>query len=77
MALCAGVGMLESQLQLAPAIEPGFCLLADGLALVVDEARADQLRCSGNGVVALQSAAAFVVLARRAVLISQGTKNAI
>jgi DNA (cytosine-5)-methyltransferase 1 len=69
--------ILESQPQLAPAIKPGFRLLADGLALVVDEARADQLRCSGNGVVALQSAAAFVVLARRAGLIPKGTNDEI
>lgn len=50
---------------LAPAVEPGFCVLVDGLAVVVDEARADQLRCGGNGIVALQAAVAFVVLARR------------
>jgi DNA (cytosine-5)-methyltransferase 1 len=50
---------------LSPAIEPGFRLLVDGLALVVDQSRADQLRCAGNGVVATQAATAFVVLARR------------
>jgi hypothetical protein len=37
-------------------------LLADGVALVVDESRADQLRCGGNGVVAIQAAVAFAVL---------------
>ena len=47
---------------LAPAIEPGIRLLADGVALVVDESRADQLRCGGNGVVAIQAAVAFAVL---------------
>ncbi len=31
----------------------------------IDEARADQLRCGGNGVVALQAAVAFVELFRR------------
>jgi len=51
---------------LAPATESGVRVLADGLAVVVDESRADQLRCVGNGVVALQAAVAFVVLARRA-----------
>lgn len=50
---------------LQPAIEPGLCVLADGVALVVDESRADQLRCGGNGVVAIQGAAAFVELVRR------------
>jgi DNA (cytosine-5)-methyltransferase 1 len=50
----------------APAIKPGLRLLADGVALVVDESRADQLRCSGNGVVALQAAVALYVLDRRA-----------
>lgn len=49
----------------APAVKPGVRVLADGCALVVDASRADQLRCSGNGVVALQAAAAFVELVRR------------
>jgi DNA (cytosine-5)-methyltransferase 1 len=40
--------------------------VADGLALVVDESRSDQLRAVGNGVVALQAAAAFVALVQRA-----------
>lgn len=51
---------------LAPAIEPGLRVLADGVAYVVDESRADQLRCGGNGVVALQAAVAVVELGRRA-----------
>jgi DNA (cytosine-5)-methyltransferase 1 len=49
---------------LAPAIEPGFRVLADGPTWLVDEYRVDQLRASGNGVVALQAAAAFRVLVR-------------
>lgn len=49
-----------------PAIEPGFHVLANGLAVVVDESRADQLRCAGNGVVATCAATAFVELVRRA-----------
>ena len=51
---------------LAPAVEPGVRLVADGQSLVVDLCRADQLRCSGNGVVALCAAVAFVELMRRA-----------
>lgn len=56
---------LANNPHLAPAIKPGLCVLADGLALVVDESRTDQLRCAGNGVVAVQSAACFVELFRR------------
>jgi len=50
---------------LAPAFEPGIRVLADGSAAVVDEYRAHQLRCGGNGVVPLQAAAAIVELFRR------------
>jgi DNA (cytosine-5)-methyltransferase 1 len=50
---------------LAPAVEPGIRVLADGVALVVDESRADQLRCGGNGVVATAAAIAFAVLLGR------------
>lgn len=50
---------------LHPAIEPGLHMLADGAAVVVDESRADQLRCCGNGVVPLQAATALVELMRR------------
>lgn len=52
--------------QLSPALKPGLRVLADGLAVVVDESRADQLRAVGNGVVPLQAATAFVLAARRA-----------
>ena len=48
-----------------PAIEPGVRLLASGMALVLDESRADQLRCGGNGVVAIQGAVALIELVRR------------
>lgn len=51
---------------LAPAVEPGVCLLADGMAYLVDESRAHQLRQVGNGVVPLQAAVALVELVRRA-----------
>lgn len=50
----------------APATQPGVRMLVNGLALVVDESRNHQLRQVGNGVVPLQAAVAFVVLARRA-----------
>lgn len=58
--------LLEQCPQLAPAVEPGFRVLVDGLALVVDENRADALRITGNGVVPLQAAIAAVVLFQRA-----------
>jgi DNA (cytosine-5)-methyltransferase 1 len=65
--------ILERAPWLAPAVpngctastESGFCGVADGLAVVVDAARADQLRAIGNGVVPLQAAFAFRILARR------------
>lgn len=63
---CAGVGMLGEGLR------AGFRVLVDGLALVVDQSRADQLRCTGNGVVPCQAAAAFIELARRAGLLGTG-----
>ena len=49
----------------APATKPGVRMLADGLAIVVDESRTHQLRQIGNGVVPLCAAAAVVVLFRR------------
>lgn len=52
---------------LAPAVESGFCCLVDGQPFLVDESRSDQLRSSGNGVVALCAALAFVVLVERGV----------
>ena len=51
---------------LAPAVEPGVRMLADGMAYLVDESRAHQLRQVGNGVVPLQAAVALVELVRRA-----------
>lgn len=51
--------------QLAPAVESGFRCVADGRDLVVDESRADQVRCTGNGVVDVQAAAACCELLRR------------
>lgn len=57
---------------LAPAVEPGVRMLANGLAYVVDESRNHQLRQVGNGVVPLQAAVAIVTLARRAGLFEWG-----
>ena len=64
--------ILRERPWLAPAVlagekapESGVRGMADGDALVVDESRADQLRAIGNGVVALQAAVAFTILARR------------
>jgi DNA (cytosine-5)-methyltransferase 1 len=54
---------------LAPATQSGFRVLVDGMAYVVDASRADQLRCVGNGVVALQAALAFAVLLSRTLLL--------
>lgn len=52
-------GILEQWPFLAPASEPGVCLVVDGLAHPLDCARADSLRAGGNGVVALAGALAF------------------
>ena len=50
---------------LAPAIKPGFRVLVDGVAYVVDTERAAQLRSTGNGVLPLQAAVAFIELIGR------------
>lgn len=50
---------------LAPAIESDVRCVVDGMPLLVDESRTDQLRAIGNGVVALSAACAYVQLARR------------
>lgn len=54
---------------LAPALdktaESGLRGVADGLADRSHDCRAQRLKCVGNGVVALQAAAAAVVLVRR------------
>jgi hypothetical protein len=51
---------------LAPAVESGVRVSLDGVAVVVDANRADQLRAIGNGCVSVQVAAAFIELSRRA-----------
>lgn len=58
--------IVSNRPDLAPAVEPGVRMLADGMAYLVDESRAHQLRQVGNGVVPLQAAVALVELVRRA-----------
>lgn len=58
--------IITSSPWLAPAIEPAFRELVDGVAFDMGDCRSARLRCVGNGVVPLQAAAAVVVLARRA-----------
>jgi hypothetical protein len=52
-------GIITRWPALAPATEPGVCLVVDGVAYPLDSARADSLRAGGNGVVALAGALAF------------------
>lgn len=59
-------GIVANHAHLAPATEPDVCLLADGVAYMVDASRSDQVRACGNGVVPLQAAGAFVALVQRA-----------
>jgi DNA (cytosine-5)-methyltransferase 1 len=66
----AGLSADPGECPWAPATQPGVRLLVDGLALVVDESRSDQLRAIGNGVVALTAACAYVQLAWRAGVLS-------
>lgn len=58
-------GLIERYPFFAPATQPGIRLLADGMAFLVDASRTDQLRAAGNGVVAIQGAAALIELIRR------------
>jgi DNA (cytosine-5)-methyltransferase 1 len=58
-------GIIAASPWLAPATQPGVCGVAHGLAFAVDEHRTQRLRACGNGVVALQAAAAIVQLFRR------------
>ena len=61
--------IVEQSPYLAPALEPAFRCVVNGLAFDMGDCRAPRLKCAGNGVVALQAATAFVVLARRAGLV--------
>ncbi|VTU38399.1 Modification methylase HhaI [Variovorax sp. PBS-H4] len=58
--------ILERWPEVAPALEPDFCGLADGMAFDMADSRAPRLKCVGNGVVATCAAVAFVELVRRA-----------
>ncbi|MBL8469675.1 DNA cytosine methyltransferase [Methyloversatilis discipulorum] len=58
--------ILAAHPYLAPALEPAFRELVDGVAFDMGDSRSARLRCVGNGVVPLQAATAVVVLARRA-----------
>ena len=49
---------------LIPAIEPGVRVVVDGVSVVLDESRADQLRSAGNAVVVAQAYVAFRQLLR-------------
>ena len=57
--------IIKNKPELAPALEPTFCELVNGLAFNMDDCRAARLKCVGNGVVALCAATAFVLLATR------------
>lgn len=57
--------ILNSEPWRAPAVESGLRVLVDGASLVLDEARADQLRCGGNGCVPLAAAVATVFLLQK------------
>ena len=59
--------ILADHPDLAPATQPAVRRMDDGMA-----ARLDRLRACGNGVVAVQGAAALVLLARRAGLTTTG-----
>lgn len=58
--------ILDEFPEVAPALEPTFRSVVNGLAFDMGDSRAARLKCVGNGVVALSAAVAFVVLARRA-----------
>ena len=60
----AWAGVLAERPDLAPAVEPPLRGMADGSPGKL-AGRADQLRAGGNGVVVLQAAYAFAVLAER------------
>jgi len=64
-------GILGGNPQLAPALEPAFRGVVNGLAFNMDDCRAARLKCVGNGVVALCAATAVVQLIRRAGFMKQ------
>lgn len=64
-------GILAGSPHLAPALEPTFRSVVNGLAFNMDDCRAARLKCVGNGVVPLAAAAAVVMLLRRAGFVKQ------
>ena len=58
--------IIDRHPELAPALEPTFRRLVNGLAFDMGDSRAARSKCVGNGVVALCAAVAFVVLLKRA-----------
>ncbi|MGE4243696.1 DNA cytosine methyltransferase [Ramlibacter sp.] len=58
--------ILADHSHLAPALEPSFRSVVDGLAFDMDDCRAARLKCVGNGVVPACAGFAFAELARRA-----------
>lgn len=58
-------GIIQQWPHLAPALEPSFRGMADGLAYDMDDCRPQRLKCCGNGVVAAQASFALVGLVRR------------
>lgn len=58
-------GIIRQWPHLAPALEPSFHMLADGLAYGMDDCRPQRLKCCGNGVVAAQAGFALVWLVQR------------
>ncbi len=58
-------GIIQQWPHLAPALEPSFHSMADGLAYDMDDCRPQRLKCCGNGVVAAQASFALVGLVRR------------
>lgn len=58
-------GIIEQWPHLAPALEPSFHGVFDGLAHRMDDCRPQRLKCCGNGVVAAQAGFALVGLVRR------------
>ena len=61
------IEFIQERPHLRPSIEPGLCVVVDGVPVVLDESYADQLRCSGNAVVVAQSFVAFQWLFRQAI----------
>ena len=62
------VRIIAKRPDLAPAIEPDFCSVVDGVACNVDASRAVRLRATGNGVVPLQAGCAYAELIKRSII---------